>query len=109
MNVLVIDIGGTHVKVLATGQDTRREFESGLTLTPRRMVAEVRKLVADWKYDVVSIGYPGPVLRGRPVSEPWNLGKGGVGFNFEAAFKCPVKMVNDAAMQALGNYNRGKM
>jgi polyphosphate glucokinase len=109
MNVLVIDIGGTHVKVLATGQKSHREFDSGPGLTPKRMVAGVRKLVADWKYDVVSIGYPGPVLRGRPVSEPWNLGKGWVGFNFGAAFKRPVKVVNDAAMQALGNYKRGKM
>jgi len=107
--VLVIDIGGTHVKVLATGHTTRREFDSGPALTPKRMVAEVRKLVSDWKYDAVSIGYPGPVLRGRPVSEPWNLGKGWVGFNFEVAFKRPVKIVNDAAMQALGNYKRGKM
>jgi polyphosphate glucokinase len=109
MNVLVIDIGGTHVKVLATGQDPHREFDSGPALTPKRMVSGVRKLVADWKYDVVSIGYPGPVLRGRPVSEPWNLGKGWVGFNFGTAFKRPVKVVNDAAMQALGNYKRGKM
>src|SRR6266702_4364790 len=109
MNVLVIDIGGTHVKVLATGQEVHREFDSNPMLTPKRMVAEVRKLVADWKYEVVSIGYPGPVLRGRAVSEPWNLGKGGVGFNFEAAFKRPVKVVNDAAMQALGSYKRGKM
>ena len=109
MNVLVIDIGGTHVKVLATGQDAQREFDSGPTLTPKRMVSVVRKLVADWKYDVVSIGYPGPVLRDRPVSEPWNLGKGWAGFNFGAAFKRPVKVVNDAAMQALGNYKRGKM
>src|SRR2546422_8055908 len=109
MNVLVIDIGGTHVKVLATGQGAHQEFDSGQALTPNRMVSEVRKLVADWKYDVVSIGYPGPVLRGRPVSEPWNLGKGWVGFNFEAAFKRPVKVVNDAAMQALGSYKRGKM
>ncbi len=109
MNVLVIDIGGTHVKVLATGQDTHREFKSGQALTPKRMVSGVRKLVADWKYEVVSIGYPGPVLRGRPVSEPWNLGKGWVGFNFGAAFKRPVKVVNDAAMQALGSYKRGKM
>jgi len=70
MNVLVIDIGGTHVKVLATGQDAHREFDSGPALTPKRMVSEVRKLVADWKHDVVSIGYPGPVLRNRPVSEP---------------------------------------
>jgi polyphosphate glucokinase len=109
MNVLVIDIGGTHVKVLATGQDAHREFDSGPALTPKRMVSEVRKLVADWKHDVVSIGYPGPVLRNRPVSEPWNLGKGWGGFNFETAFKCPVKVLNDAAMQALGSYRRGKM
>ena len=109
MNVLVIDIGGTHVKVLATGQKVHREFDSGPALTPKRMVAGVRKLVADWKYDIVSIGYPGPVLRNRPVSEPWNLGKGRAGFNFEAAFKRPVKVVNDAAMQALGGYRRGKM
>jgi polyphosphate glucokinase len=109
MNVLVIDIGGTHVKVLATGQDAHREFDSGPSLTPKRMVSKVRKIVADWKYDVVSIGYPGPVLRNRPVSEPWNLGKGWCGFNFEAAFKRPTKIVNDAAMQALGSYKRGKM
>ncbi len=108
MNILVIDVGGTHVKVLATGQDSHRGFDSGPTLTPRRMVAKVRKLVADWKYDVVSIGYPGPVLHNRPITEPWNLGKGWVGFKFEAAFNCPVKVVNDAAMQALGSYNRGK-
>ena len=109
MNVLVIDIGGTHVKVLATGQDAHRELDSGPALTPKRMVSGVRKLVADWKYDVASIGYPGPVLRNRPVSEPWNLGKGWSGFNFEAAFKCPVKVVNDAAMQALGSYKGGKL
>src|SRR6267142_2651722 len=109
INVLVIDIGGTHVKVLATDQDAHREFDSGPALTPKRMVSGVRKLVADWKYDVVSIGYPGPVLRDRPVSEPWNLGKGWGGFNFEAAFKCPVKLLNDAAMQALGSYKRGRM
>jgi len=109
MNVLVIDIGGTHVKVLATGKNEHREFESGPALTPRRMVSGVRKLTADWKYDVVSMGYPGPVLRDRPISDPWNLGKGWVGFNFKKAFKRPVKMVNDAAMQALGNYKRGKM
>lgn len=107
--MLVIDIGGTHVKLLATGQGAHREFDSGPALTPKRMISGVRKLVADWKYDVVSIGYPGPVLRGRPVSEPWNLGKGWVGFNFGAAFKRPVQVVNDAAMQALGNYKRGKM
>jgi polyphosphate glucokinase len=109
MKVLVIDIGGTHVKILATGQRTPRELESGPELTPKRMVTGVRELAADWKYDVVSIGYPGPVLRDRPVVEPWNLGKGWVGFNFKSAFKRPVKIVNDAAMQALGSYRRGKM
>jgi len=109
MNVLVVDIGGTHVKVLATGQKVHRECDSGPTLTPKQMVAGVKKLVADWKYEAISIGYPGPVLRNRPVSEPWNLGKGWVGFDFEAAFKCPVKVVNDAAMQALGSYKAGKM
>src|SRR5260370_9201912 len=109
MNVLVIDIGGRHGKVLATDQDAHREFDSGPALTPKRMVSRVRKIVGDWKYQVVSIGYPGPVLRNRPVSEPWNLGKGWGGFNFEAAFKCPVKVLNDAAMQALGSFKGGKM
>src|SRR5580692_4186975 len=109
MNVLAVDIGGTHVKFLASGQRERREFVSGKTLTPQRMVSEVNKLVADWNYDAVSIGYPGPVIRNQPVMEPWNLGKGWVHFDFKKAFKCPVKMINDAAMQALGSYRRGKM
>jgi len=109
MKVLVIDVGGTHVKVLATGQTVPRQFDSGKQLTPKRMVSGVCKLVADWKYDVVSIGYPGPVSRDRPMLEPWNLGKGWVGFNFKRTFKRPVKIVNDAAMQALGSYRRGKM
>jgi polyphosphate glucokinase len=109
MNVLVIDIGGTHVKFLATGQDKHRQFDSGPTLTPKTMVSQVQKLSSDWQYDGVSIGYPGPVMRGRPVIEPHNLGTGWVGFDFAAAFKKPVKFVNDAAMQALGSYNGGKM
>ena len=109
MSVLVVDIGGTHVKILAAGHKIHREFDSGPTLTPKQMVAGVKKLVADWNYEAISIGYPGPVLRNRPVSEPWNLGKGWAGFDFEAAFKCPVKVVNDAAMQALGSYKGGKM
>jgi polyphosphate glucokinase len=108
-NVLVIDVGGTSTKILATGQNQPRSFPSGLKLTPKRMVSEVKKLATDWIYDVVSIGYPGPVLRGRPVSEPYNLGRGWVGFDFAAAFGCPVKVVNDAAMQALGSYKGGKM
>jgi carbohydrate-selective porin OprB/predicted NBD/HSP70 family sugar kinase len=109
MNILVVDVGGTHVKILATGHDTFRQFDSGPALTPETMVSNVLKLSYDWKYDVVTIGYPGPVLRGRPVSEPYNLGAGWVGFDFEAAFKLPVKFVNDAAMQALGSYHGGKM
>jgi polyphosphate glucokinase len=108
-NVLVVDVGGTSVKILATGQKQHRSFPSGPTLTPKRMVSEVEKLARDWMHDVVSIGYPGPVLRGRPVAEPHNLGRGWVGFNFAAAFGCPVKVVNDAAMQALGSYKGGKM
>jgi polyphosphate glucokinase len=109
MNVLVVDIGGTNVKILATGQAEARKFPSGPTLTPKQMVAGVKKLAGDWKYDVVSIGYPGPILGGRPISEPFNLGPGWVGFNFQAAFGRPVKVINDAAMQALGSYKRGKM
>lgn len=109
MNALAIDTGGTHVKILATGEKTPREFSSGPTLTPRRMVAAVKKLAGDWKYDVISIGYPGLVVHGRPVLEPHNLAPGWVGFNFAAAFKRPVKVINDAAMQALGGYERGRM
>ena len=109
MKVLVVDIGGTNVKILATGQAEPRKFPSGPTLTPKRMVAGVKKLAGDWKYDVVSIGYPGPILGGRPISEPFNLGPGWVGFNFQATFGRPVKVINDAAMQALGSYKRGKM
>src|SRR6201993_3085420 len=107
--VLVVDVGGTSVKILATGQSERRSFLSGPALTPRRMISGVKKLARDWTYDVVSIGYPGPVLHGRPVAEPYHLGRGWVGFDFGAAFGRPVKVVNDAAMQALGSYKGGKM
>jgi polyphosphate glucokinase len=109
MNVLVIDVGGTNVKILATGEKEPRKFPSGPTLTPKRMVAGVKKLAGDWKYDAVSIGYPGMVVRNRPLAEPHNLGRGWTGFDFGAVFKHPVKVVNDAAMQALGSYKRGKM
>ena len=109
MKLLVVDIGGTYVKILATGRKERRRFESGPNMTPQLMVAGVKKLAADWKYDAVAIGYPGRVLRNRPVAEPHNLAKGWVRFNFEAAFKRPVKIINDAAMQALGSYRRGTM
>jgi polyphosphate glucokinase len=107
--VLVIDVGGTSVKILASGQTEVRSFRSGPTLTPGRMVAGVKKLAAEWTYDVVSIGYPGPVLAGQPTAEPINLGHGWVGFDFAAAFGRPVKVVNDAALQAMGSYEGGKM
>src|ERR1700730_4205781 len=107
--VLVVGVGGTNVKVLATGQDARREFPSGPTMTVKRMVSQVKKITRDWKYDVVSIGYPGPVLQNRPLAEPHNLGRGWVGIDFKVALGCPVQVVNDAAMQALGSYKGGKM
>jgi polyphosphate glucokinase len=109
MNVLVVDVGGTHVKILATGQKQSRKFSSGPKLTPKQMVAGVKKLARDWKYNAVSIGYPGVVIRNRAVVDPYNLGRGWAGYDFEAAFKCPVKVINDAAMQALGSYKHGKM
>jgi len=109
MNILVIDVGGTHVKILASGQATLRKMDSGPTLTPRQMVARVKALAKGWKYDRVSIGYPGVVVRNHPVYEPHNLGKGWVHFDYEKAFGCPVRIVNDAAMQALGGYGGGKM
>jgi polyphosphate glucokinase len=109
MKVLVIDVGGTHVKVLATGHRVARKILSGPSMTPRKMVKEVKKATADWRYDAVSIGYAGPVLHGRPVAEPHNLGGGWVCFDFRKAFGKPVKIINDAAMQALGSYRGGRM
>lgn len=109
MKVLAVDVGGTHVKVLVTGQTEPRRFVSGPKMTPRQMVAGIKELTKDWKYDVVSIGYPGLVLRSRVASEPHNLGRGWVGFNFKAALGRPVKLINDAAMQALGSYKRGNL
>jgi len=109
MKILVIDVGGTHVKLLATGHKNRLEIPSGPTMTAKKMAATVRKATAGWKFDAVSIGYPGPVVHGRPISEPHNLGRGWVGFNFKKAFGRPVKIINDAAMQALGSYRGGRM
>ena len=109
MQVMVIDIGGNHVKLLVTGQHIMREFASGSSMTANEMVCGVLKAADGWKYKAVSIGYPGVVLCGKPISEPRNLGAGWVGFNFEAALACPVKLINDAAMQALGSYQGGKM
>lgn len=107
--VLVIDVGGTNVKVLATGKRAPRKVSSGPTMTARNMVEAVRQLAADWPYDVVALGYPGSVRAGRPAAEPKNLSDGWAGFDFEKAFGCPVKVINDAAMQALGSYEGGRM
>jgi polyphosphate glucokinase len=108
-NVLVIDVGGTHVKIGAADHKDLVKIDSGPTLTPAGMVAAVKKGTAGWKYDAVAIGYPGPVLHGKPVADPHNLACGWVGFDFHKAFGKPVKLVNDAAMQALGSYEGGRM
>lgn len=109
VRVLAVDVGGTGVKILATGQTERRRFPSGKTMTPHAMVEGVKKLAKDWEYDVVSLGYPGLVRDNGPAAEPHNLTKGWVGFDFSSAFGCPVKIMNDAAMQALGSYQGGTM
>lgn len=107
--VLAIDVGGTHIKALATGQKVPVKLSSGPHMTPKKMVAAVKRATAKWKYSAVSIGYPGPVMRGRPVADPHNLGPGWVGFDFRKAFGRPVKLMNDAAMQAIGSYQGGRM
>jgi polyphosphate glucokinase len=107
--VLAIDVGGTHVKTRVSGQTETRAFESGPTLTPARMIARVRRLTRDLKYDVVSIGYPGVVVHGKIATDPVNLGKGWVGFDFRKAFGKPTQVMNDAAMQAIGSYEGGRM
>jgi len=108
-NVLVVDVGGTHIKMLATGQKEPRKFPSGPRMTAGKMVREVKECVKDWKFDRVSLGYPGPIINGHPLREPHNLGGGWMRFNFSKAFGCPVKILNDAAMQALGSYKGGRM
>jgi len=108
-NILVIDVGGTHIKLLATGQTQRHEIASGPTMTAGEMVRKVRSMAKDWDYAVISIGYPGPVVHGRPLREPYNLGGGWVRYDFQKAFGRPVKIMNDAAMQALGSYKKGHM
>jgi polyphosphate glucokinase len=109
VKVLAIDIGGTNVKILASGEKEPRKFPSGPHLTPREMVAGVKKLARGWKFEAVSMGYPGMVIHNHPVAEPRNLGRGWIGFDYRTAFGKPVKIVNDAAMQALGSYKGGKM
>ena len=107
--VLAIDVGGSHVKVMTDKKRIKREFKSGPDLSAKAMVRQVKALTNDWSYDVVSIGYPGPVVRDRPLAEPHNLGHGWAGFNFRKAFGRPTKVVNDALMQAIGSYQGGRM
>ncbi|MEM7021119.1 MAG: ROK family protein [Pseudomonadota bacterium] len=106
---MVVDVGGSHVKILTTGHTEKRAADSGPALSAQQMVDAVKKLAEGWPYDVISIGYPGPVLHNTPVLDPANLGKGWCGFDFEAAFGRPVKVVNDALMQAIGGYEGGRM
>src|SRR5579883_1460744 len=107
--VLVIDVGGTNVKMLATGQKEPTKFPSGPKMTASLMVNEVKAATKGWDYDRISLGYPGPIINGRPLREPHNLGGGWMKFNFNKAFDCPVKVINDASMQALGSYEGGRM
>jgi polyphosphate glucokinase len=109
MKVLVVDVGGTSVKISAKNQGERRKFKSGPTMTARQMIAGVKNLADGWKYDRISIGYPGVVKHDRPMTEPHNLARGWVNFDYAAAFGCPVKIINDAAMQAVGSYQSGTM
>ncbi len=109
MKVLMIDVGGTHVKLMVTGSDECRRVPSGPHFTPARLVREVRKATADWSYKGISLGLPCVVADGRPAIEPGNLGRGWVKFDYDKAFQTPVRIINDAAMQALGSYNGGRM
>lgn len=109
MRVLAIDIGGSNFKFLAEGAGTPRKFPSGPTLTPDRMTEKILQETTDWQFDCVTIGYPGPVVHNKPLLEPRNLGRGWVGFDFAARFGKPVRVINDAAMQALGSYEGGRM
>jgi polyphosphate glucokinase len=107
--VLAIDVGGSHVKVMTSKERTKREFDSGPHLSAKAMVKGVKKLTSDWQYDVITVGYPGPVVRDRPLADPYNLGSGWKRFDFQKAFGRPTRVVNDAAMQALGSYQGGRM
>lgn len=108
-HILVIDVGGTNIKILATGIDERIKIPSGEEMTPKKMVKEVQEAAADWKYEAVSIAYPGAIIDGEIIKEPHNLGPGWVDFDFAKAFGCPVRILNDAATQALGSYEGGTM
>src|SRR5438874_1157589 len=109
MDILAVDIGGQHVKVLASNQTVPRRVTSGPNLTAAQMVQGVKAMTSDWSYDVVAMGYPGQVVHNMPAHEPVNLGKGWIGVDYQAAFGKPVRIINDAAMQALGSYQGGRM
>jgi polyphosphate glucokinase len=109
MRILAIDVGGQHVKVLVSGQSEPRKMNSSRKLTATQMVDGVRAMTSDWTFDVISLGYPGQVVSNMPAHEPVNLGKGWVGFDYNGAFAKPIKIINDAAMQALGSYQGGRM
>jgi polyphosphate glucokinase len=109
MNILAIDIGGTHIKILLTGEQNKRSFDSGKRMTPSMMIEQIRAQQGDWKWDAASIGIPAPVAGNRPLKDPVHLAPGWVDFDYEAALGCPIRIVNDAAMQALGSYDGGKM
>jgi len=109
MDVLVVDIGGSSVKLWHTGHEEHRKFESGKTLTPDAMVAQATALITDWQYEAVALGLPTRISNGRPVEDPHNLGEGWVGYNFASAFGKPVRILNDACLQALGSYDGGRM
>jgi polyphosphate glucokinase len=109
LKILVIDVGGTRVKLLASGARERRRFDSGRSMTPAKLVTAVKRRTSDWSFNVITLGYPGLVIHGRIAAEPRNLGGGWLGFDFSRAFGHPVRIVNDAAMQALGSYDGGNM
>jgi hypothetical protein len=109
MEVLVIDVGGTSVKFWHTGHEEHRKCESGKSLTPERMIEQANDLVDGWQWEAIALGLPCRVSNGRPVEDPQNLGPGWVGFNYASAFGCPVRIMNDASLQALGSYDGGRM
>jgi predicted NBD/HSP70 family sugar kinase len=109
MEILAVDIGGTHIKARLSSKEQVRKIDSGPQMTPGEMMRELRRALKGWSWEVVSMGYPGPVVHGRPLSEPHNLAPGWVHFDFAKAWGCPVRILNDAAMQALGSYKGGRM
>jgi polyphosphate glucokinase len=109
VRVLVVDIGGSHAKLWLAGRRMPLKIDTGPSMTPKRLVPKILEATSEWSFDHVSIGYPGPVIGGHPAAEPWNLGRGWVRFNFQRAFKVPVRVINDAAMQALGAWKSGDM